>query len=53
MDYNFLDEIMPKELNIASTESLKWTYVEKIEDVILKLKDGNYHIVSIEQARRI
>ena len=35
---------------LGSTESLKWTYVEEIENTILKLKSENYHIVSIEQA---
>ena len=35
---------------LGSTESLKWTYVEEIENAILKLKSENYHIVSIEQA---
>ena len=37
---------------LGSTESLKWTYVEEIENTILKLKSENYHIVSIEQANK-
>ena len=35
---------------LGSTESMNWSYVENIENAVMKLKKEKYHIVSIEQA---
>ena len=35
---------------LGSTDSVKWSYFENIQDAILKLKKEKYQIISIEQA---
>ena len=35
---------------LGSTNSVKWSYFENIEDAILKLKKEKYQIISVEQA---
>ena len=35
---------------LGSTDSMKWSYFENIQDAILKLKKEKYQIISVEQA---
>ena len=35
---------------LGSTDSVKWSYFENIQDAILKLKKEKYQIISVEQA---
>ena len=35
---------------LGSTNSVKWSYFENIQDAILKLKQEKYQIISVEQA---
>ena len=35
---------------LGSTNSMKWSYFENIQDAILKLKKEKYQIISVEQA---
>lgn len=35
---------------LGATESVDWDYFEKTEDVVHRLKEKDYHIISVEQA---
>ena len=37
---------------LGSTDSVKWSYFENIQDAILKLKKEKYQIISVEQANK-